>query len=210
VYDEYNGLWKITIQATDEGANLAKEYIEGQKQKAAQANVVLMLSQLLLDMGEYAKAEKYLHSIIDSSNPSDEERAGIYLYFGRAYCLKGDFSQAKDYYNVAFDLHMNARPKRLYSAANTLNGIGVVHSKQNNHQAAEKCFKKALKLFEKNVSSTHTNVAVTLINLGIAQCGQEEVRELILHFLEVELLRSLKSGHMLRFDRRKCATDYIQ
>jgi tetratricopeptide (TPR) repeat protein len=178
-YNESNRLWQITMQATDEGASLAKEYMDYQKQKTAQGSVVLMLSQLLLDMGEYTKGEKYLDSIIHSSNPSDEERAGIYLNFGRAYCLKGDFSRAANYYNEAFDLHMKARPKRLYSAANTLNGMGVVHSEQNHHQAAEDCFKKALQLLKESVPSTHTNVAVVLINLGTVQCNQQQVRELI-------------------------------
>lgn len=178
MYDENNSLWHITAQATDAGANLAKEYMEYQKNKMTEASVVLMLSQLFLDMGEYMKAENFLETILHSSNPSDEELAGIYFNFGRANCLKGDFIRATNFYNQAYDLHMTSQPKRLFSAANTLNGIGILYSEQGDYKKAEECFKDALKLLKKCVPSTDIAVAAILINLGEIQCNRQEVREL--------------------------------
>ena len=107
-----------------------------------------MFGNLLLEMGEYAKAERYFDTILSSSNPNDEEIACIFFNVGRTHRLKGDFGRAISSYNRAYGLHMNARPKRAASAGKTLNGLGVVFSEQGKRiLKAEECFQRALKLY---------------------------------------------------------------
>jgi tetratricopeptide (TPR) repeat protein len=166
----------VIAQATDQGAVLANEYMEYQKKKMADANIVLMFGHLLLEMGEYSKAEKYFDTIL-ASNPNDEEIACIYFNFGRAYRMKGDFDRATDYYRRAYDLHDKARPTRFASAAKALNGLGVTLSEQGDQEKAIECFEKALKLLHKSVQPNHIDVAGTLINLSSIYCERQEVRE---------------------------------
>jgi tetratricopeptide (TPR) repeat protein len=112
----------VKTQATDHGAFLAIEFIEYQKKKMADANVVLMFGHLLVEIGEYNKAEKYFDNVLASS-PNDEECACIYFNLGRAYRLRGDFNEAIRYYLLAYDLHDQAKLKRIVSAAKALNGL---------------------------------------------------------------------------------------
>jgi tetratricopeptide (TPR) repeat protein len=135
-----------------------------------------MFGHLLLEMGEYNKAEIYFNNILNSSNPNDEEIACIYFNFGRTHRFKGDFNRAMDYYTRAYDLHIKAKPKRLYSAAKTINGLGLVYREQNNLEQALEYFQKALKLYDQSIPRQHIDVANTLINLSSIQCDQEKVR----------------------------------
>ena len=130
---------------------MASEYIEYQKKKMVDANVVLLFGHLLLEMGNYAKAQKYFDTILSSSNPNDEEVACIYFNFGRTHRLNGEFSQAVDFYKRAYNLHMDTKPRRLASAAKTLNGLGIVHSEQGDRLQAKQCFERALKFYKKSI-----------------------------------------------------------
>jgi tetratricopeptide (TPR) repeat protein len=174
-FDEEDNLWHVIVQATDQGAALASEYIEYQKKKMADANIVLMFGHLLVEMGEYGKAEKYFDTVL-ASNPNDEEIACIYFNFGRAYRLKGHFDRSMECYLYAYNLHDKAKPKRLASAAKALNGVGVSQSELGNQEKAIACFNKALKLLHMSVQRNHIDIAGTLINLASIHCERKEVR----------------------------------
>jgi tetratricopeptide (TPR) repeat protein len=176
-YNEADDLWHIQVHATDQGADLAAEYMEYQKKKMTESNIVLMFGNLLLEMGEYTKAERYFDTILTSSNPNDEEIACIFFNFGRTHRLKGDFGRAINCYTRAYNLHMNARPKRTASAGKTLNGLGVVFSEQGRILKAEQHFQRALKLYRKSIPKKHIDVAGVLINLGTIDCDRQDVRD---------------------------------
>ena len=82
IYDSADNLWLITAHATDQGADLAAEYIEYQKKKLDEADVTLMFGNLLLEMGEYKKAENYFDTLLTTSKPNDEAIACIYFNVG--------------------------------------------------------------------------------------------------------------------------------
>jgi tetratricopeptide (TPR) repeat protein len=176
---EYNAaedLWDIKLHATDEGADLAFEYIQYEKKKMAESNIELYFGNLFLEMGQYDKAERYFDIILNSSNPNDEEIACIFFNFGRTHRLKGDFNRAINCYNRAYNLHMTCRPKRAASAGKTLNGLGVVYSELGRQLKAEDCFLRAMKLYKKSIPKKHVDVAGTLINLGTIDCERQDVR----------------------------------
>jgi tetratricopeptide (TPR) repeat protein len=143
----------------------------------AESNIVLYFGNLLLERGEYDKAERYFDIILNSSNPNDEEIAYIFSHLGRIHCLKGDFNRAIDCYNRAYHLHINARPKRRASAGKTINGLGVVYGEKGQQIKAEECFKRAMHLYKKSLPRNHVDVAGTLINLGTIDCSRQNVRE---------------------------------
>ncbi|CAF5180468.1 unnamed protein product, partial [Rotaria sp. Silwood1] len=88
-YNVEEDLWHAQVHATDQGADLAAKYMEYQKKKMVESNIILMFGNLLLEMGEYARAETYFDTILNSSNPNDEEIACIFFNFGRTHQLKG-------------------------------------------------------------------------------------------------------------------------
>lgn len=175
-YDAADKLWHIVVAATDRGAALAAEYIEYQKKKMVEGNVVLMFGNLLLEMGNYAKAQRYFDTILSSSNPNDEEIACIYFNFGRTHRLNASFTEAIDSYTRAYNLHIGAKPKRLTSAAKAITGLGILYGELNDREKSKRCFQRALFLYKKSIPRKHVDYAGILINLGTAEFDQGEVK----------------------------------
>ncbi|CAF4431475.1 unnamed protein product [Rotaria sp. Silwood2] len=196
-YNVEEDLWHIQIHGTDQYTDLVAEYMKYQKKKMDESNIILMFGNLLLEMGEYTKAEAYFDTILNSSNPNDEEIACIFFNFGRTHQLKGDFYRAINCYNRAYNLHMNARPKRLTSAGKTLNGLGIVYSEQGRKIKAEECFQQAMKLYKKSISKKHVDVAGTLINLGTIDYDRQHYDEAIVKYRKAKKIydSSLPSYH---------------
>ncbi|CAF4330693.1 unnamed protein product, partial [Rotaria sordida] len=109
------------------------------------SNIILFFGNLLIEMSEYDKAQRYFDTILSSSNPNDEEIACIFYNFGRIHRFLGNFYRA-------YQLHMNARLNRIASAGNEIK--------------AEECFKCAMHLYKKSIPRKHIEVAGTVINLG--------------------------------------------
>ncbi|CAF1496342.1 unnamed protein product [Adineta ricciae] len=172
-YIEKDEIWIVNVSATDEGANFASEYIEYQRLKMTNSNLILMLGHLMIETGDYNKAEKYFQAILHSSIPNDEEISCIYFHLGRIYRLQSDYTHAVEYLNHAYETHSRAKPLRLASAAKALNAIGILHQEQNNYQEAIEAFENVLKIYGKTIQESHPDVAGTLINLGNTYCQQE-------------------------------------
>ncbi|CAF0735286.1 unnamed protein product [Didymodactylos carnosus] len=164
-YDDEDKLWLIVTSATDKGAELANEYIEFQKKKVAESNIVLMFGHLLADMGEYIKSQQYFENVL-RGRPNDEEVACVYHNIGRAHRLKGEYDHSLENYQKAYDMHSNARPPRLVSAAKTLNGMGILYNERHNHDEALNYLTRALKMYEKALQRKHADIAGTLNNIG--------------------------------------------
>ncbi|CAF3748121.1 unnamed protein product [Rotaria sp. Silwood1] len=197
---EYNAkedLWHIKVHASDKDADLAAEYIEYQKKKMTESNIALIFGNLLLEMDEYAKAERYFDTILNSSNPNNEEIACIFFNFGRTHRLKGEFDRVINYYHRAYDLHINARPERLASAGKTLNGLGVVYSELWRQMKAEECFLQAMELYKISIPKNHVDVAGTLINLGTIDCDRKHFKQALSKYQEAKKIcdNSLPPGH---------------
>ena len=169
-------MWFVNVRATDQGAEVAGEYIAYQKEKVLESNISLMFGHLLIEAGEYSKAEKYFNAILNSDDPNDEEIACIFHNIGRNYRLKGQYERADDYLKRAYDIHIGARPARLLSAARTINTIGIVQMEQAHFDQAKESFERALKLFRKTVHRNHPDIGGTLINLAdlYIQRGQRD------------------------------------
>jgi tetratricopeptide (TPR) repeat protein len=173
-YNEKEQLWLVNVSATDDGVDIASEYIEYQKAKMTESNLLLMLGHLIIETGDYDKAEKYFNGLLHSSIPNDEEIACIYYNMGRVYRLKGDYDHAVDYLNQAYITHSEARPARLASAAKTMNAMGILCMELNNVEQAIDSFECALKLYTKTIQEYHPDIGGTLINLGNIYSEQGE------------------------------------
>ncbi|CAF1351987.1 unnamed protein product [Rotaria sordida] len=169
-YNAVKDLWYIKVHATDQGDDLIAEYIEYQKEKMTKSNIILFFGNLLIEMVEYDKAQRYFDTILSSSNLNDEEIACIFYNFGRIHRFLGNFYRA-------YQLHMNAQLNHIASAGKTLNGLGLVYIEQGNEIKAEECFKRAMHLYKKSIPRKHIEVAGTVINLGNFDCSRQNFEQ---------------------------------
>ncbi|CAF3762699.1 unnamed protein product [Rotaria sp. Silwood1] len=185
-YNTADELWHIKLHATDQGADLGAEYIEYQKQKMIKSNPTLIFGDLLIEMGEYAKAERYFDTVLNTSNLNDKDIACIFFNFGRIHRLKGDFNRAINCYKRSYDLCMNARLKRFSYAGKAVNGLGIVYSELGQQMKAEEYFQQAMKLYKKSIRKKHVEIAGTLINLGTIDCDRQNFTQALNKYQEAK------------------------
>lgn len=164
-YDSLNHLWLIKTTATNEGVELASDYLAYHKKKIVHSDIVLMFGHLLADMGQNIKSEKYFQSILRKC-PNDEEIACIYHNMGRVYRLKEEYNRALDSYRRSYEMHLSAQPQRLISMANSLNGMGIVYNELHKYDLAIEYLTRALKIYEESLSKYHSEIASSLNNLA--------------------------------------------
>ncbi|CAF1466729.1 unnamed protein product [Rotaria sordida] len=181
-YNDKENLWLVNINGTDEGFEVTSEYIQYEESKMTDSNIILTLGHLIIEIGDYDKAEKYFDKILHSPIPNDEEISCIYYHMGRIYRLKGDYQRALEFLKQAYITHSQARPSRLASAAKAMNAIGIVYMEQHNVQQAIDSFQLALKLYAKTVQEYHPDIGGTLINLANIYCEGEQYEDALLCF----------------------------
>jgi Tfp pilus assembly protein PilF len=128
-------IFVFKMKASDKGSEIAREYIEYQKQCVNQSEPSLMFGYLLANMGQYEKSKQYFEQILQKS-PNDEKTACIYSNLARIYRLNGQYTRAIEYYQLAYSMHTNVQPRRYLSAARALNGLGIVYNEQHEYKAA--------------------------------------------------------------------------
>ncbi|CAF5066598.1 unnamed protein product, partial [Rotaria sp. Silwood1] len=116
--DIHLNLWLIKLKASDKGSKVAKEYIELNRKEEEETSIELIFGKLLIDMGQYDQSLKYLQSLLLNNNPAqNHDIARINNLIGSAYHSKGDLDEALKYYERAYDLMINVKPKRLKDSA---------------------------------------------------------------------------------------------
>ena len=103
-----DSLWKIYLTATNEGREIAREYIEETKKELHGDSVVILFGSLLTRMGRYERAETYFHDLFKT--PGNENLAHIHNQLGLVYHAKADFIQAMHQFDLAYQL-LNDSPR---------------------------------------------------------------------------------------------------
>ncbi|CAF1171361.1 unnamed protein product, partial [Didymodactylos carnosus] len=88
------------MKASAKGVEVAKEYVTFRKNEMKNADSVILFGDLLYDMGEYNKSQKYFENLIITL-PDD---AQVYLGIGRAHHVKSEYAAALTNHQKAYDL----------------------------------------------------------------------------------------------------------
>ncbi|CAF3892717.1 unnamed protein product, partial [Adineta steineri] len=173
--NEYYQQLVIMINATNQGLDFASEYVEYQKAKMTDSDIMLMSG----------------HSIIET------EICCIYYNMGRIYRLKGEYGRALEYLDQAYTTHSKAGPARLVNAAKAMNAMGTFRKEQDNIPQAIGSFESALKTYGKTLQASHPDVVGVLINFRNIYCEQKEFTVALSCFNRARRIydRNLPSNH---------------
>ncbi len=195
-YDSLRDIYIIKAMATNQGAEVASDYIEFQKKKVIHSDIDLMIGHLLADMGQITKSRLYFESLL-KKKPNDEEVACVYYYLALSHRIKNEYRQALDYYQRSYDMHYQAQPPREVSAAKSLNGIGIVYKQMKNYQQADEYLQRALKIYKDHLPSYHADIAAVLNSLGNIYCQMEKFDQAMKYFHQAQSINNetLPSNH---------------
>ncbi|CAF2810913.1 unnamed protein product [Rotaria sp. Silwood2] len=162
--EEKESLQIIKMNLSSKGQKITKDFIESAHKEAEELSVSIVFGRLLCDLGEYNKSQNYFQQLLNNSN--NEDRAWIEFNIGRALDLKGEWNQAREYFDRAYDRMMKSKPPRIKDSAHVLNNIGVVLYRQGKYELALDYHQRALKIHENFCSSGHIDIAASLVSIG--------------------------------------------
>ncbi|CAF1015675.1 unnamed protein product [Didymodactylos carnosus] len=185
-YNERRNLWTVSLRATNQGTEAAKEWISMNRNEIKATSVAIMFGTLLAEMGEYNKSLKYFENL--AQNPQEENLSLIYDNIGHGYRLKRDYDKALCNYQRAYDLSLNAQPSRVQDTMRISNNIGVVYYEMKEYKTALEHFEKALPVLEEH-HKKNRQTAHTLNNIGLVYSEQGDY---------VRALEYLTKAHRMR------------
>ena len=146
------------------------EILEVSKNYLFIAHTYEELGLLHIDMGEFTKAESYLHQSLEIQleqlGPNHINVANSYNNLGIVCKIKGDLQLAKDYHQRALKIKLEQLGPNHFKVANSYNNLGLVCKNKGDLQLAKDYHQRALGIRVKQLGPNHINVATSYNNLG--------------------------------------------
>ncbi|CAF1136074.1 unnamed protein product [Didymodactylos carnosus] len=153
------------MKVSAKGVEVAKEYVTFRKNEMKNADSVILFGDLLYDMREYNKSQKYFENLI-ITRPDD---AQVYLGIGRAHHVKSEYAAALTNYQKAYDL---SDKSDYLLVAKVLQYMGNVHRFNGEYVLTHKCLSEGLEILERNKigNSSDRQVADILRDMADLYC----------------------------------------
>ncbi|CAF1610853.1 unnamed protein product [Didymodactylos carnosus] len=153
-----NSLWIFQMKTTEEGTNIAHDYINYEKRNLLndQNNLLLVFGNLLLDMGYYRKALNLCATILLTG----VDRPFILVnIIAQAQEHLGEWDEALINYKAIYEVLKDSNtPDRIRVAASMLNSIGNIYDSLQKYDLALENYFNGLEIMKNIVTSlTDTN-----------------------------------------------------
>ncbi|UJR18617.1 hypothetical protein I4U23_005525 [Adineta vaga] len=171
--DEGSILSIISMNATDEGNQIAKDYINTNLTLLEGRNSQVMFGILLTDLGLYDQSIKYFERLIADrdllTHVPNDMIARAYNEIGNALDIKGEYHRALEFYLRAYDITLNEDnldDENLLNSATPLANIAYVFKNLGHFQKSLEFFLQALEIINTYCGETHQQTAAILENIG--------------------------------------------
>ncbi|CAF1433157.1 unnamed protein product [Rotaria sordida] len=155
----------INMSLSNEGEKITKDYIDLTQKETEEKSVAIVFGRLMCNLGQYDQSQKYFEELLQK--PDGEDIAWIEFNIGQALDYKGQWDQAKIYYDRAYQRMTRATPIRIKDSAQVMNNIGGIFYRQGKYDEALDFHQRALKIREEFCPSDHAAVAQSLNYIGL-------------------------------------------
>ncbi|CAF1330090.1 unnamed protein product [Adineta steineri] len=158
--------WYVQLNLVDDDAENELSNLRNQLEKEYCDNPSLAkLGDVLIQMGEYDKAERYLHIIIEHTTQNPEFLGKIYVSLGVIYYNKGNYHKALQHYQQALEFYLKLYYKRdpVDNIGVTYTHIGSTYHQLGNDQVALEYLDKALDIQRLPSRNAYTFNQIALI-----------------------------------------------
>ncbi|CAF4376813.1 unnamed protein product, partial [Rotaria sordida] len=116
------------MSLSNEGEKITKDYIDLTQKETEEKSVAIVFGRLMCNLGQYDQSQKYFEELLQK--PDGEDIAWIEFNIGQALDYKGQWDQAKIYYDRAYQRMTRATPIRIKDSAQVMNNIGGIFYRQ--------------------------------------------------------------------------------
>ena len=179
---EEDDLWKICLTATDDGREIAKQYIEETKKEMQGDSVVILFGSLLTRMGQYERAQTYFQHLL--KEPGNENLAHIHNQLGLVYQAKAEYDQAMGYFETAYQLTRESSLPLLRDSAHILRNMSHVWLEQGYYEKALEYSSKAEQILKESNDSCELELAQCVDSIGSTYQGLQKYSEALTFYEE--------------------------
>ncbi|CAF0853965.1 unnamed protein product [Rotaria sordida] len=140
--------------ASNEGQLIKEKYIEDSHRQMEDLCIKILFGRLMCDMGQWNQSQHFFQHLLNNSNTNNEDLAKIEYSLGEVLQWKGEWSEARKYYDRAYERMTNIKPTQIKNSANILFNIGEILYLEGKYEEAQNYYERALAIRKQNYSST--------------------------------------------------------
>ncbi|CAF2745050.1 unnamed protein product [Rotaria sp. Silwood2] len=111
-------------------------------------SIRILFGRLMCDMGQWDQSQHFFQHLLNSYN---EDLAMVEYSLGEVLQWKGEWSEARKYYDHAYDGIIHVKPTRFKDLANILFNIGEILYQEGKYEEACDYYEQALALRKKSI-----------------------------------------------------------
>ncbi|CAF1514258.1 unnamed protein product [Adineta steineri] len=168
-------IWKVQLNATDEGAEKVEEYLSLSKQQMEEYTPLIYFGRLLLnELGQVDRAEKYFNMLLKSLPRDHPDIATVYNNIGAVYHKRDELNLALKNYEIAYEMRRKQLPSNHPHIAGSLSNIGLIYQAKGNFSTALSYFQQALAVDENIYPGNNLQKAMTIENIERVYMDKED------------------------------------
>ena len=161
-----NNLWIVQLQITSDDDSLLRSLTTRIRDETKGSTGWHRLAQLLMHLGQLDQAEQIYRTILDECTYHEEDRALTFNELGRIKESLGDYIQATEFYDQAYQLLKTVLPKYHPKLIRCMNNFGTVSMNMGDYSIALQFFETVL-YFQKHIlPSDHEDLIDTYANIA--------------------------------------------
>ncbi|CAF0785215.1 unnamed protein product [Adineta steineri] len=194
--DNNNQLYQVELQLTSDDDQQLRSLTDRIREEVDGATEWQRLSDLLLKIGQFNKAEELCNVLLEQTS-DESEKAYYYHQLGYVKDDQGDYEKAIWYYEQGLEIDQKILPSNHPSLATSYNNIGSVYNEMGQYSKALSYYEKALEIEQKTLPSNHPSLATSYNNIGMVYNKMGEYsKALSYHEKDLEICeKTLPSNH---------------
>jgi tetratricopeptide (TPR) repeat protein len=153
-------LWCIRMVAVNDGRTITQKYIDDTHRQTEDLSIPIIFGKLIFDMNQWNQSQIYFQHLLN--NPYDEDLARIEECLGQTYEWKREWTEARTWYDRAYDRMMKTEPTRLKDSADVLFNIGEILNQEGKYEEACELHHRVLTIRKNYYSSNDVHIAASL------------------------------------------------
>ncbi|CAF3866253.1 unnamed protein product [Adineta steineri] len=163
--DSNNQLYQVELQLTSDDDRQLRLLTNRIREEVIGDNGWERLSDLLLKIGQFDKADE-LYNVLLAETSHDDEKALYYNQLGHVKNGHGDYEKAIWYYEQGLQIRQKTLPSNHLDLAASYHNIGFVYYSMGEYPKALSFCEQALEIRQKTLSSDHPDLATSYRSIG--------------------------------------------
>ncbi|CAF1417907.1 unnamed protein product [Adineta steineri] len=173
-FDSELSVWKVELNATDEGAEKVEEYLLFSKQQMEVSSPLIYFGRLLLyELGQVDRAGKYFNMLLKSLPHDHSDIAAVYNYIGVVHYKRNELNLALKNYEIAYEMRRKQLSSNHPHIAGSLSNIGLIYKEKDDFNTALDYLQQALRVDENLHPGNNLQKAAGIENIGSVYTDKE-------------------------------------